>query len=138
MIRRLALALAALAVCQTAAAQEPAPYRLVDLSDDFAAFYDRTEGMDGEARIAAFKTDIVPLFPQFYGRERFSDMDDAAYDTRIRNAIRSFPQGRLVRGAAVAGPCVVHRGVSGHGRSADRRHPSAQQPGRDGRRHARL
>ena len=93
MIRRLAFALAVLAACPNAAAQ-PAPYQLVDLSDDFTAFYDRTEGMATEARVAAFKAEIVPLFPQFYGRQRFADIDDAAYDTRIRNAIDRFPRHR--------------------------------------------
>jgi hypothetical protein len=90
------IATLALLACQTVRAQpaETPPYRLVDLSDDFAAFYDRTEGMTPEARVAAFKTDIIPLFPEFYGRERFSTMTDEQFDRRIATAIERFPQYR--------------------------------------------
>jgi hypothetical protein len=70
------------------------PYRLVDLSDDFAAFYDRTEGMAPAVRIEAFKAEIAPLFPEFYGRGRFADLEQSAYDARIGRAIERFPQYR--------------------------------------------
>ncbi len=68
-----------------------APYRLVDLSDDFAAFHDRTEALATEARVAAFKSDIIPLFPEFYGRERFPRLNDRQFDNRIADAIEEFP-----------------------------------------------
>jgi len=66
------------------------PYNLVDLSDDFIAFYDRTEGLAPELRIKAFKTDIVPLMPDFYGRERFASMSMADYDRRIGRQLEAF------------------------------------------------
>src|SRR5512147_1020205 len=57
----------ALAACQTAPPVPPsaAPtalpsYRFVDLSDDFLALYDRTEGQPTADRVAAFKAEIVP------------------------------------------------------------------------------
>lgn len=89
----LVAALLALGACQTA---QPAParYQLHGLTDEFVAFYDRTEGMERPARIEAFKTEIAPLFPEFYGRERFDHLDDARYDSRIGRALDSFPAER--------------------------------------------
>lgn len=78
--------------CQTVQA-EPAqtpPYRLIDLSDDFAAFYDRTEGMTPDARVEAFKSEIVPLLPEFYGRDRFRRLTDEQFDGRIAGAMEDF------------------------------------------------
>jgi hypothetical protein len=75
----------------TAAAQ---PYRLTDLTDEFVAAYDRTEGMPLEVRIKAFKTDVAPLFPDFYGRARFSTITKAQHDARIGRAIERFPAER--------------------------------------------
>jgi hypothetical protein len=82
-----------LAACQVAPAATIAgtPYRLIDLSDDFAAFYDRTESLDTQARVAAFKADIIPLFPEFYGRKRFPHLTDEQFDRRIAEALEDFP-----------------------------------------------
>lgn len=79
--------------CQTSPAvpAEQRPYRLIDLSDDFAAFHDRTEGMAPAARIDAFKSEIIPLFPEFYGRDRFNQLTDAQFDARIAGALLDFP-----------------------------------------------
>lgn len=95
-MRGLICALVLLAACQTVQAEPPAtpPYRLIDLSDDYTAFYDRTEGMTPEARLMAFKADIIPLFPEFYGRQRFSRLTDAQFDQRIAQEIERFPQYR--------------------------------------------
>jgi hypothetical protein len=89
----LAAAALVLAACQTTAS-EPPDYRLVDLSDEFSAFYDRTEGMAPDARVAAFKAEIIPLFPEFYGRARFEQMRDEQFDRRIARAIERFPETR--------------------------------------------
>jgi hypothetical protein len=91
---RQVLAIAALMFCGSlqAAAENGAPYRLIDLSDDFVAFYDRTEGMGASARVEAFKAEIVPLLPEFYGRTRFEDISEAQYDARIARALEQFPQ----------------------------------------------
>ena len=40
--------------------------RLIDLTDDFAAFYDRTATLDRDARIRAFYAQMAPLIPGFY------------------------------------------------------------------------
>ncbi len=87
-MRTLLLALAALwAAAPFADAQ---PYRLVDLTGAFAQAYDRTEGMPLGVRIKAFKTDVAPLFPEFYGRARYPNMTQADYDARIGRTIERF------------------------------------------------
>jgi hypothetical protein len=76
----------------TAAAPEPASrYRLIDLSDDYTALFDRTAGMTASERTAAFKAEIVPLFPAFYGKYRYPDMTQEAYDARIARSFERFP-----------------------------------------------
>lgn len=88
-MRFLVAALAALTLTPVAAAE---PYHLIDLTAQFSALYDRTEGQALPVRVKAFKTDLAPLFPQFYGRERFRSMSQAEYDGRIGRAIEGFAQ----------------------------------------------
>jgi hypothetical protein len=91
--------------CQTAG-QPPPPFRLIDLSDDYVAFYDRTEGMPPPERVAAFRREIVPLFQEFYGRERFDELTDERYERRIARSIEQFPALReryLLKAAAFEG-----------------------------------
>lgn len=78
------------AVPQTAASTALPSYRFVDLSDDFLALYDRTEGQPTADRVAAFKTEIVPLFPDFYGKDRYPNLTQERYDRRIARAFESF------------------------------------------------
>lgn len=83
------------AISAFAAAEASAQsYRLTDLTDEFVAAYDRTEGMPLGVRIKAFKTDVAPLFPDFYGRDRFATLTQAQYDARIGRAIERFPAER--------------------------------------------
>lgn len=94
---------AALAACQTAAAPAPAPYRVVDFTDEFDALYLRTEGQTPDMRVAAFRAEIAPLFPEFYGRERFAHRTDDQYNARIARTFERYPTLRdrfLARAAA--------------------------------------
>ncbi len=73
-------------VAEEVAADQP----YTNYADDFVAFYDRTEGMPLDERVAAFKVQIAPLFPQFYtprdGRSQES------VDRMIASAIEGFPK----------------------------------------------
>lgn len=93
---QLRAALAALIVLASSqASAQPAPpapaYRLIDLSDDFLALYDRTAGQPTADRVAAFKAEIVPQFADFYGKDRYPDLSQKRYDQRIARAFDRFP-----------------------------------------------
>ena len=88
MIRRLGVLLGALllAACATTHPAAP-PY--TDLSQAFVDFYDRTEGLDDAARLAAFKSDVAPLYPAFYSmRGRTEEQQDRL----ILANIQRFPE----------------------------------------------
>lgn len=95
---RLTLALLALlAVASggcTTLAQDPAPVATgpayTDYADDFVAFYDRTEGLPLDDRVAAFKAQIAPLFPAFYAPRDGRTQEDV--DRAIASAIEGFPK----------------------------------------------
>lgn len=76
----------------------PAPlpaYRLIDLSDDYATYFDRTAGLDEAARVAAFNREVAPLFSAFYrpGRPGAPDTQ-ARFDARIARSLKAFPTDR--------------------------------------------
>jgi hypothetical protein len=78
-----------------AAAAEPererASLTIINLADDFTAFYDATVGLPTAERVAAFKRDIASLFSEFYGVERYEgEVTQEEYDERITEAIESF------------------------------------------------
>jgi hypothetical protein len=88
-----ALAGAAFALCACAPNASPAAvpsYRLIDLSDDYAALYDRTLAMTAAERVAAFHEEIGPLFPEFYGNDRYVAQDTERYDARIARSFERF------------------------------------------------
>lgn len=107
------LAALALGACQTApaapaqVAAEPAPreiYTIVDLTDDFIAFHDRTVGMETSARVGAFKQEFNALFPGFYDVARMEGrMTPEQYDARIARALEMFPRMRERYEATTAG-----------------------------------
>ena len=102
-MRRLAALLLLLGSVATASAAEHDPaYEFIDLTDDFARFFDSTQSLAEADRIAAFRKDFVPLFPQFYGPERFTDVPADRYDARIARALARFPsiRGNYTRTAA--------------------------------------
>lgn len=98
MATRLALALLALLAMAgggcTTIPQETAPVAsdqaYTDYADDFVAFYDRTDGMPLDERVAAFKAEIAPLFPAFYGPR--SGRSQESVDRAIAAAIENFPK----------------------------------------------
>lgn|GEM_PF-198189 len=67
-------------------------YEYVDLTGAFARLHDDTLGLPDEARVAAFKARLSPMFPQFYGIERFGGQrDQASRDRQVLRALEQFP-----------------------------------------------
>jgi len=67
----------------------PAGADYTDYSPAFVKFYDTTEGLDPDARVAAFKRDVAPLFPGFYAPREGRTQEQV--DNSIRGAIKEFP-----------------------------------------------
>lgn len=70
-----------------AAAPQPA---YTDLSQAFVDFWDRTRNLDADARLAAFKQEIVPLYPAFYA-PRYGATQEK-WDQRAKRQIADFPK----------------------------------------------
>lgn len=87
--------------CQTARPAAPS-YTLTDLTGAYADFYDRTTGMAPDARVAAFKAQMDPLFPGFYDVGRMEGMAPERYDANIARSFAEFPERRaaFIRTAA--------------------------------------
>lgn len=67
-----------------------------NLGWDFGRFIDATVDLPIEQRVARFKTDIVPLFPEFYAPPADADAEALARaDKRIARAIENFPRIRV-------------------------------------------
>jgi hypothetical protein len=82
--------LAAHASAASPATHEPA-YTFTDLTDDYTRFFDRTAALKENERIAAFESDFVPVFPEFYGKARFPDRTQEKFDARIAKSFAGFP-----------------------------------------------
>ena len=93
-----AVLLAALLLSSPGGAQPAAApasnLKLVDLTDDFAALWDRTAELDDAARVAAFKTHFHPIIPGFYSHERHGLPDATKYDPYLLKALEGFPSQR--------------------------------------------
>lgn len=76
--------------CQSVPGETQRPYTLVDLTDAFVLLHDSTTDLSADERVARFEADIVPLFPQFYGRARYPQMSDEDYAGRILRALDGF------------------------------------------------
>ena len=89
------LAACALAACQTTAPQPSAAeapfYTLVDLTDDYTAFFDRTAGMETAARVAAFRAEFNAKMPGYYDPARFDNITPEQYDQRVARSFETFP-----------------------------------------------
>jgi len=83
------VAAALLAATAVQAKGPPAGADYSDYSQAFVKFYDTTEGLDPDARLAAFKRDVAPLFPGFYAPREGRTQEQV--DNSIRGAIKEFP-----------------------------------------------
>lgn len=84
-----------LAACQSTPepAEPPPPFTLVDLTQEYSAFYDRTTGMESTARVEAFKAEMAPLFPGFYDTERVRAFATAeVYNNLIARSFERFAE----------------------------------------------
>lgn len=101
--------LALLGACAATPPASAPPY--TDLSQAFIDFYDRTEGMEDGARVAAFKAEVASLYPGFYStRGRRSE---AQHDQLILANIERFPEVREKYVAAQSAfPIAYARAIS--------------------------
>ncbi|HEY4366687.1 MAG TPA: hypothetical protein VGN07_05585 [Steroidobacteraceae bacterium] len=78
-----------------ASAAAPVPdeptYTFTDLTGDYTRFFDRTTQLNADQRVAAFKSDFIPVFPDFYGAARFPQMTAERFDARIAKSFGGFP-----------------------------------------------
>jgi hypothetical protein len=90
------LTLAALGCTSTAppAAEARSSLELVDLTDEFAAFYDETGTLGDRERVAALKARFEPVIPGFYRHERHGFADAERKDAFILNALEAYPAER--------------------------------------------
>jgi hypothetical protein len=92
-MKRLLLACLALSVALSChAADMPAPKLEVhSLALEFVTFWDASQGLPEAERVAAFKTQIGALFPEFYGVARYAGTrTEAQQDELIRRHLSSF------------------------------------------------
>jgi hypothetical protein len=90
---RIVLALAALflSACVAVPSKPASDLELVDLTDDFSAFWDDSHHMEDAARAAAFKAHFEPLVPGYYAREKVGPFN---YNDFILKALKSYPEQR--------------------------------------------
>lgn len=96
LLRLIAALAATLVLARTAAAATPeaSDLKLIDLTGEFAAEYDRTAGLPDAERVAAFKAHFGPIVPGFYSAGRFRLNDPAKYDARLLRSLQRFPEER--------------------------------------------
>ena len=92
-MRLRALAITA-ALGLTAAAPESDTIRLVDLTGEFDAFWERSQGLPPPERATALRTGFAALIPGFYDPARFNLPDAAIYDIRIGALLQDYPARR--------------------------------------------
>ncbi len=74
-----------------AIAPAPASFEYTDLTDDFAAVWEPTQGMPDSARVAAFRAHFQPIIPGFYDREQAGPFK---YADLIAKALNEYPEKR--------------------------------------------
>ena len=105
----LAAALAlALGACATPG-PTAAPPTYTDLSQAFVDFYDRTEGLDDAARVAAFRREVAPLYPGFYSTRgrRTEEQQDQLILANIERFAEIRDKYAAVQRAASSIPAIV-------------------------------
>lgn len=88
---------ASFAACRSTPAEVIREYEFTDLTAAYVAFFDRTQGLATDARVAAFKADVGAKFPGFYDAARMAEiagMTPAQYDAEIARSFADFPQRR--------------------------------------------
>ncbi len=90
----LCLAISAVAAGQAMPAPAEETVRLVDLTDEFDAFWERSQGQTPIERAASLRAEFASLIPGFYGPARFSLADSAVYDIRIGTLLQDYPAQR--------------------------------------------
>ena len=100
--RRLWLIPCALLSIVVAACAPSDTYELTDLTGPYGEFFDRTQGLAADARVAAFKAEMGARLPGFYDAARLSGTTSEQYDLDIARSFSDFPQRReaLLRTAA--------------------------------------
>jgi len=84
---------AVVAACRTMPAESVPEYQLTDLTGAYVAFFDRTQDLTTDARVAAFKADVGAQFPGFYDATRMAEiagMTPAQYDDEIARSFTNF------------------------------------------------
>jgi hypothetical protein len=80
-----------LAACTRVETPQRSSLQLIDLTDDFAAFQERSASMDPAARVEAFKAHFATILPGFYSTER---VRSPRYNDAIRQALQNWPSDR--------------------------------------------
>ena len=80
--------------CATTQLPTTPEYELTDLTGAYVAFFDRTQALAEDARVAAFKADVGARLPGFYDAARVTWMTPAEYDAEIARSFTDFPQRR--------------------------------------------
>ena len=92
---RLFAAFIGMVACAANAGQVPVvdgkAMKVQNLATAFVTFWDQTKDLSADARVAAFKRDVEPQFPAFYGIARFGEnVTQVKRDAQIRRAIEKF------------------------------------------------
>lgn len=91
----IAALLGAVAAVATGAPPPPADtIRLVDLTDEFDSFWERSRTVERTARVTAFKTQFARLIPGFYDPARLRMDDPSFYDRNLADALARYPEQR--------------------------------------------
>jgi hypothetical protein len=79
------------AAAATPSEPPPASIIVLDIANDYVTFWDATQALPVPERVAWFKRDVAPKFPEFYGVERFDGrITQERQDARIASAIEGF------------------------------------------------
>lgn len=94
-----AAVLLVLSAAGPAASGQPGPQpgdtiRLIDLTDEFDSFWERSKGMGPAERAAALKAEFAPLLPGFYDADRLRAGDPGFYDRHLAAGLSAYPEQR--------------------------------------------
>ncbi len=74
--------------------EDPPPYDLVDLTEDYARLFDQTADMARDDRVARIKAGLHEVFPGFYDTDRMNAIGVSMerYHAWIAGSLESFPE----------------------------------------------